>query len=118
MHPNTGVCLLLLVLLAPQLSSSAPGLLAMHPCNIPQLCDNECLGNNAAHNSPFPSTVLLVMVDTLNVIIAMMNCMHRLSEVSHVRLLGPEPFVQSGHCMEAMVMSASLQPLGLATPFD
>ena len=46
MHPDTGVCLLLLVLLAPQLSSSAPGLLAVHPCNIPQPPYTKCLGND------------------------------------------------------------------------
>ena len=63
-HPNIGVCLLLLVLLAPLLSSSAPGLLAMRPCNIPQPHDNTCLGNDAAHNSAIPSTIVLVMIDT------------------------------------------------------
>ncbi len=50
-HPNTGVCPSTLVLLAPQLSSFAPGPLAVHPCNIPQPPDNKCLGNDGAHKS-------------------------------------------------------------------
>lgn len=120
MHPSTDVCPSTLLFLAPQLSSSAPGLLAVHPCNIQQLPGDKCLSNDGAHNSTGPSTVLLATAPhdwNLYMITAMMVCTYRSAEVSNVTLLGPEPVVQSCHVDGSYCNVRDVTVLGPASSF-